>query len=89
MKSFFKWVARFFSDEKGNASSKRLVGIVCSMTLCLTMYHNSFSTQDIAPSPILVEAVALLSFGCLGLSSVDKFTSRKYKDEPKEESNNV
>ena len=81
MKKFINWVARFLSDEKGNASSKRLVGIVCSFTLCSTMYHNSFSTTDIAPSTPLVDAVALLSFGCLGLSSLDKFTGRKYKDQ--------
>jgi hypothetical protein len=37
------------------------------------MYHNSFSPLEMAPSAVLVDAVALLAFGCLGLSSVDKF----------------
>jgi hypothetical protein len=36
------------------------------------MYHNSFSEAHVAPAPILVESVALLAFGCLGLSSIDK-----------------
>jgi hypothetical protein len=41
------------------------------------MYHNSFSPLDQAPSNILVESVALLAFGCLGLSSVDKIFTKK------------
>jgi|688.fasta_scaffold1387095_2 hypothetical protein len=85
MKKVINWISKFFSDEKGNASSKRLVGIISALTLCATLYHNSFSSEDIAPSTPLVDAVALLCFGCLGLSSIDKFTGRKYKDEPKDE----
>jgi len=68
-----------FTDEHGVVSSKRFVGILCAITLCVTMYHNSFSTVDVAPAPYLVDAVALLAFGCLGLSSVDKFTATKKK----------
>ena len=82
---FFNWVAGLFKDEKGNPSSKRFVGILCGIALCVTMYHNSFSTVDVAPSPVLVDAVALLAFGCLGLASVDKFTARK-KDSDSTES---
>ena len=52
---------------------------MCALALCITMYHNSFSTEDVAPSPVLVNSVALLAFGCLGLSSVDKFTATKDK----------
>jgi len=89
MKKAITWISKYFSDEKGNGSSKRLVGIVSAITLCVTLYHNSFSTMDIAPSTPLVDAVALLSFGCLGLSSIDKFTGRKYKDEQKGDSQNV
>lgn len=75
------WISGLFRDENGNPSSKRFVGIMCAIALCVTMYHNSFSAVDVAPSPILVDAVALLAFGCLGLSSVDKFTNRKSKTE--------
>ena len=70
-----------FTDEHGVVSSKRFVGIMCAIMLCVTMYHNSFSTVDIAPSPVLVDAVALLAFGCLGLSSIDKFTNKKSEDK--------
>jgi hypothetical protein len=85
MKKLLAWCKSLLSDEKGQASSKRFVGIICAFSLCITMYHNSFSDQAIAPSTPLVESVALLAFGCLGLSSIDKFTLRKTKqDEPQQ-----
>ena len=68
---------QLFFDETGKVSMKRLCGLLCTLALCVTMYHNSFSEAHIAPSNILVESVALLAFGCLGLSSVDKFTANK------------
>lgn len=77
MKKVFSWIAGIFKDETGNPSSKRIVGVMCAFALCVTMYHNSFSHVDQAPAPYLVDAVALLAFGCLGLSSVDKFTNSK------------
>lgn len=73
------WVRGLFNDEKGNPSSKRIVGMGCAVALCITMYHNSFSSVEVAPAEYLVDAVALLAFGCLGLASVDKFTARKHK----------
>jgi hypothetical protein len=73
------WANSLLADEKGQISSKRLVGLICALTLCVTMYQNSFSEAHIAPAESLVNAVALLAFGCLGLSSVDKFTSNKEK----------
>ena len=81
MKKLINWVSTVFKDEKGSPSSKRIVGVMCAIMLCITMYHNSFSTVDVAPSESLVNAVALLAFGCLGLSSVDKFTNRKSSDD--------
>jgi hypothetical protein len=45
------------------------------------MYQNSFTTQDIAPSTILVECTTALAFGCLGLSSVDKIWGKKNETE--------
>ena len=85
MKFSNSWFAGLFKDEKGNPSSKRFVGILCGVALCVTMYHNSFSPLDQAPSTVLVDAVAMLAFGCLGLASVDKFTARK-KDSDSTES---
>ena len=68
---------QFFTEDNGRLSMKRLCGLLCVCALCITMYHNSFSPADQAPSPVLVNAVALLAFGCLGLSSFDKFTAMK------------
>ena len=75
------WLSNLLKDEKGSPSSKRIVGLMCAIALCVTMYHNSFSPLETAPSTALVDAVALLAFGCLGLSSVDKFTNKKNKEE--------
>ena len=68
---------QLFFDETGKVSMKRLCGLLCTIALCVTMYHNSFSPTEQAPSSILVESVALLAFGCLGLSSVDKIWGKK------------
>jgi hypothetical protein len=71
---------QFFNDEKGNLSMKRLCGLLCVIALCVTMYHNSFSEEHTAPSAILVESVALLAFGCLGLTSAEKIFTKKKND---------
>jgi hypothetical protein len=80
MKKFFDGIKSLLSDERGSISSKRLIGLLCAIMLCLTMYQNSFSEEHVAPSKILVESVALLAFGCLGLASVDKFSFGKKSD---------
>jgi len=41
------------------------------------MYHNSFSEEHVAPSAILVEAVAALAFGALGLGAANKIFKKK------------
>jgi hypothetical protein len=70
-------MTEFFKDENGNLSMKRLCGLLCVIALCVTMYHNSFSEEHTAPSAILVESVALLAFGCLGLTSAEKIFKKK------------
>lgn len=63
---------QFFTEDNGRLSMKRLCGLLCTVALCVTMYHNQFSDEHTAPSSILVEAVAMLAFGTLGLTSVEK-----------------
>ena len=63
---------QFFTEDNGRLSMKRLFGLLCVIALCVTMYHNSFSDEHTAPATILVESVALLAFGCLGLTTVEK-----------------
>jgi len=72
-----KLFAQIFQDEKNRFSSKRFIGIVSGLTLCVTMYVNSYTHGDIKPSDTLVNAVAMLSFGSLGLASVDKVFKKK------------
>lgn len=81
MKKFF---TQIFQDEKGNFSSNRFVGIMCALSLCVTMYHNQFSSEDISPSPILVQSVAALAFGSLGLGAANKIFGKKNKETSNE-----
>jgi predicted unusual protein kinase regulating ubiquinone biosynthesis (AarF/ABC1/UbiB family) len=65
------------NDESGNASSKRVAGLICIIFLNVTLLANSFSHGDIHPSDVLVQTVGMLAFGCLGLTSLDKYTKNK------------
>jgi hypothetical protein len=60
---------QFFKDDAGKYSMNRLVGFILSLILAGTMYHNSFSDLNKAPSEALVYSVAGVIFGCLGLST--------------------
>jgi hypothetical protein len=72
---------QFFCDESGQLSMKRICGLLCTIALCVTMYHNSFSDEHTAPSAVLIESVAMLAFGCLGLTSVEKIFKKENKTE--------
>lgn len=81
MKKRFNFLKSLLSDERGAISSKRLVGLVCAIFLCVTLYENSFSEEHIAPSTALVQSVAALSAACLGLTSLDKIFGKKQGEE--------
>ena len=68
---------QLFYDETGKISMKRLCGLLCTVALCATMYHNSFSEEHVAPSAILVECVTALAFGALGLGAANKIFKKK------------
>tara|TARA_R110000868_G_scaffold336580_1_gene597501 strand:- start:153 stop:389 length:237 start_codon:yes stop_codon:yes gene_type:complete len=74
MKEFFK---SMLQDERGATSSKRVCGIICTLILCLTLFANQFTDEHTKPSDTLVECVSALAFGCLGLSTIDKFSLKK------------
>jgi hypothetical protein len=81
-----KFLSETFKDERNRYSSKRLIGIIAGLTLCTTLFVNSFYSADVKPSDTLVYAVAMLSFGCLGLASIDKIWGRgQMPYTPKEE----
>ena len=60
MKRFFTWSKGFLS-ENGEASSKRLVGVISAIALCWTLYYN--------PNDALVYSVAALSAAALGITA--------------------
>jgi hypothetical protein len=73
----------FLKNLLGNGdavSSKRFVGLVSSMSLCVTMVANSFTDLNVAPSDTLVDGVLWLALGSLGFTSLDKFAGTKKKD---------
>ena len=74
MKNFIKQI---LADETGSISSKRVCGIICTIMLCATLFANQFTPEHIKPSDILVECETALAFGCLGLTTIDKFSTRK------------
>jgi xanthine/uracil permease len=81
MKSIINWLAGLLKDEKGTPSSKRFIGILAGISLCITLFANQFTEEHIAPSPVLINAVAALAFGALGLASVDKIWGNKDKNQ--------
>lgn len=76
-----KFLREILTDEHGVVSTKRISGLLCTFGLVVALLINTFSKGCIKPSETLVDAVALLAFGCLGLTSIDKFTKHKYKKD--------
>jgi hypothetical protein len=72
-----EWLHKLASDENGSPSSKRVIGILASLSLIFVLIYSSLKKTDIILNDTIINAVALLAFGCLGLSSVDKFTAIK------------
>ena len=72
MKKFLDWAKGFFS-ENGEASSKRLVGVVSGITLCVTLFLNQ--------NEPLVYSVAALSAGALGITAAEKIFKKPNKNE--------
>lgn len=77
-----KWVNGLVSDENGAPSSKRIMGLISGFSLCVALFLNIFTDKPVDGT--LVNAVAALAFGTLGLSSVDKIWGYKTTKEIKE-----
>jgi len=76
MKNFFTW-AKGFLSEGGEASSKRLVGVLSGITLCCALFLNQ--------NEPLVYSVAALSAAALGITAAEKIF-KKSNNENKPES---
>jgi len=79
MKKITKWISGFLS-ENGQASSKRLVGVMCACFLCYTLYANH--TVENEPSEALVYTVGSLAFAALGLTSAEKIFKKDKNETP-------
>jgi FtsH-binding integral membrane protein len=79
MKRLIGWLQGLLKDEKGTPSSKRFVGIVAGLSLCISLFINLFTEHPV--DHVLIQAVAALSFSALGLASVDKIWAKKHDDE--------
>ena len=67
MKRIIDWVTSFFNSDNGT-SSKRLVGIIGSFTLFVSLYNNPTSDA-------LVWGVVSISSIALGLTTVESVSS--------------
>lgn len=76
MKKVINWLSGFVSSN-GEASSKRLVGVMCAGFLCGAML------REYNPPDSLVYSVSALAFGCLGLTSAEKIFKKGNNDEVK------
>ena len=74
------FIAKLFC-EGSEPSSKRFVGIIGAITLFGTLFANSFSHLEQAPSESLVNAVALLSFGALGITGAERIFGKKTNNQ--------
>jgi len=77
VKKIINWIAGLFKDERGVPSSKRFIGIIAGISLCVVLFISSLTHGKDEPSAVLVDAVALLAFSCLGLASVDKIWGKR------------
>lgn len=74
MKKVINWLVGFVSDN-GQASSKRLVGVMCASFLCGAML------KEYNPSDSIVFAVSGLAFASLGLTSAEKIFKKPTTSE--------
>tara|TARA_R100001377_G_C3169815_1_gene102661 strand:+ start:710 stop:970 length:261 start_codon:yes stop_codon:yes gene_type:complete len=75
MKKIINWVSGLLRDEKGTPSSKRFIGITAGLSLCVALFINLYTDQPVEPT--IVNAVAAICIGGLGLASADKIFSKK------------
>lgn len=80
---------KFFKSLLGSGSttlsSKRFVGILCVLSLIVSLMASVFSQGKLCPNESLVDVIGLLAFGSLGLTSTELIFRKKTNNN--EESN--
>lgn len=79
MKKVTTWLNGLLKDEKGSPSSKRFIGIIAGLSLCVALFINLFTEHPVDSS--LVNAVAVICLGGLGLASADKIWAKNGGDQ--------
>lgn len=86
-------MTKFFKSLMGSGpttlSSKRFTGIICVISLVICLFVSLFSGGKLTPNESLIDVIALLSFGSLGLTSTEAIFGKKNspkKEETQEES---
>ena len=72
-----KFFKSLLSDESGQQSTKRILAIIGTLFLCVTMVLNSYSHEEIKPASELVSAVEMIVIVCIGATTIDKFSKKK------------
>ncbi len=65
------------NDETGETSSKRVLGFICVLVICLIAVVDCFTTESTSPPEYVFQTLAALAFGLLGLTTVDKFSTKE------------
>lgn len=71
MKNFQKLFISIFQSKSGGISSKRLLGLLCGISLIVGFFISMYSKH--APSGELINALVIICFGSLGLTTIDSF----------------
>ena len=85
MKKIINWISGLLRDEKGTPSSKRFIGITAGLSLCIALFINLYTEQPV--SDAIVNAVAAICIGGLGLASADKIWAKKKEGEEDQQIN--
>lgn len=64
------------SKDEDSLSSKRFLGLVCVLTLDIVLILSLF-IENIQLNSALIDAIGLLAFGLLGLTSVETISQKK------------
>lgn len=76
---------KFFKSLIGSGtqtlSSKRFTGLICVISLVISLFVTLFSAGSLCPDKTLVDAIALLAFGSLGLTSTEVIFGKKYDNK--------
>jgi hypothetical protein len=71
-----EWLKKMLSDESDNPSTKRIIAMVGSAVMFITLFVNSFSEVSKAPSAELISGCVMIISVALGATSIDKFSKK-------------